>query len=121
MLILLCVVLTESYFQQFLLSSLKVDYSVIIEPFFHIVLVVIHVNLNVKPLKKEMNLWVLIIACPDSTSLYMNYMNNRFIPVVQKRILDIMLPVRTLTLCESILVDSLVYFFCLHPHFASIC
>ena len=57
-----------------------------------------------------MYFWVPSITCPKLKSLYINYMTNGFVPVVQKKILDIMLPVRTSSLRDSILVDSLVYF-----------
>ena len=45
---------------------------------------------------------------------------NGFVPVVRKRILDIMLPVRTSLLRKSFLVESLVYFSSLRPRFASL-
>ena len=87
---------------------------------FHILLVVVYVNLNVKPLKKFKKFWVPSISCLQLTLLYINYMTKKFIPVVRKSILGIMLPVRTSSLCESILVESLVYFSSLHPRFANL-
>ena len=86
----------------------------------YILLVVIYVTLNVQPLKMSMYFWVPIIACSKLTSLYINSMTNRFVQVRWKRILDIMLPIRTSSLCEYILVESLVYFSSLHPIFASL-
>ena len=41
-------------------------------------------NLNVKPLKKCVYFWVPSIACPNLTSLYINYMTNGFVSVVKK-------------------------------------
>ena len=104
-----------------------------------------------------MYFWVPIIACTHLTLLYINYTTNIFVPVVRKRILDIMLLLRTSSLreffksiilsifqsyilasrvnfsrvsCiffeptsslhEFILVQSLVYFFSLHPRFVSL-
>ena len=87
---------------------------------FLIFLVVIYVTLNGKPLKKCMYFWVPIIACPNLTSLYINYTTNRFVPVVRKRILDIMLPLITSSLRESYLVNSLVYFSSLHHRLTSL-
>ena len=67
-----------------------------------------------------MYFWVPITVCPKLTSFYVNYVTNGFIPVVQKRILDIMLPVRTSSLPVFVLVKSLVYFSILHPRSASL-
>ena len=92
----------------------------ILKTIFHILLVVIYVILNFKPLQKCMYFWVPRIACTKLTLLYINYTTNGFVPVVQKRILDIILPARTSSLREYILVKSLVYFSGLHPRFASI-
>ena len=92
----------------------------ILKTSFHIFLVVIYVTLTVKPLKNFMYFWVPSIACPKLTSLYINNTNHEFIPVVQKRILDIMLPIRISLPREFILVESLVYFSILHPRFASL-
>ena len=77
-------------------------------------------TLTVKPLKNFTYFWVRSIACPKLTSNYINYTTNVFVPVVWKRILDIMLPVITSSLCESILVKYLFHFSILHPRFASI-
>ena len=71
-------------------------------------------------LEKCMYFWVPSIACTNLTSLYINYTTNGFVPVVQKMILDVMLPVRTSLLCESFLVESLVYLSSLHPRFVSL-
>ena len=71
-------------------------------------------TLNVKPLKKVMYFWLPRIAYPKLTPLCINYKTNALISVLQKRILYIMLPVRTSSLCESILVES--FFFLLCPH-----
>ena len=49
-LIVVCLVLTNSLFSIILLGDLKVNYSVNIETIFHIFLVVISVSLNVKPM-----------------------------------------------------------------------
>ena len=108
------------YFQQTLPDGLRVNYPVNIETIIHILLIVIYATLNVKPLKKCMYFWVSSISCPNLTLLYINYMTNGFVPVVPKRILDIMLRVRVSLLRESILVDFLVYFLSLHPYFRSI-
>ena len=67
-----------------------------------------------------MSFWVPHISCHSLTSLYINYMTNGFVPVVRKRILYIMLLVRTPSLRESTLVKSLVYFSSLHPRFTSL-
>ena len=58
------------------------------------------------------------LPVPKLTSLYINDKPIRLVSVVRKRILDIMFPVRTSSLHESILVESLVYFSRLHPRFA---
>ena len=97
-------VLTNGLFSTTLLSGLIVDYSVNIEKYFSYTLVVIYVTLNVKPPKKCMYFWVPIIACPKLTSLYINYTTNEFVPVVRKRILDILLSVTTSSLREYFLV-----------------
>ena len=109
-----------------MLGGLRVNNSVNIETIFHILLVVICITLNVKPLKKCMYLWVPSIVCPKLTSLYINYMTNGFVPVVQKRILDIFSWVsclffkHTSSIFEYILVESLIYFLSVHPRFASL-
>ena len=87
---------------------------------FHILLVVINATLNLTPIKKFMQFWQTIIACRQLTSFHSNYMANRFVPVVRQRVLDVVLPVRIFWLCESILVEPLVYFLGLHPRFASL-
>ena len=60
--------------------------------FFHIILVVIYVTLNDKPLKKCMYFWVPSIECPKFTSLYMNFTTKRIMLVLQKSILDNIIP-----------------------------
>ena len=82
----------------------------ILKTILHVLLVVIYVTLGVKTLKKCMYIWVTSIGCPKLTSLYINYTTNGFVPVVQKYIIYIILPVRTSSLHKSILVESLVYF-----------
>ena len=57
-------------------------------------MLVIFVTLNIKPIKKCVYFWVPIIYCTKLKLLYINHTTNGFVPVVQKRILDIMLPVR---------------------------
>ena len=74
------------YFQQFLLGGLRVNNSVNIETIFHILLVVICITLNVKPLKKCMYFWIPRITCTKLTFLYINYRTNGFVPVVWKMI-----------------------------------
>ena len=86
------------YFQQFLLDSLRVNYSVNIETYFSYNLVVIYVSLNAKPLKECMYFWLSTIACTKLNLLYIHYTNNGLIPVVQKRIIYIMVRVRRINL-----------------------
>ena len=93
-LIVLCLVSTKILFSTILLGGLRVNYSVNIETIFHIILVVIYMTIDVKTLKKCMYFWVPNISCTKFTSLYINCTTNRFLPVVRKTILDIMLPVR---------------------------
>ena len=64
-----------------------------------------------------MQFQIAIITCPDLNQFNINLMNNEFVPVVRKRIIDIMIPVRTSLLCEYILIESLVYFSILNPCF----
>ena len=52
----LCLVLTNISFSTFFLCGLRVDYSVKIENYFHIFLVVISMSLTIKPLNKGMYL-----------------------------------------------------------------
>ena len=101
-------------------SCPRVNYSVNVETIIHVFLFVISVFLNVKPLKQCMYFWVPSIAFPKLELLYINYTINIFVPAVQKKILDIMLPVRTSLLHKSILVEYLVYFSSLNPCFASL-
>ena len=54
----------------------------------------IDVAFKVKHLKKCMYFRVTSIACFKLTTLYINYTTIIFIPVVQKHILYILLPVR---------------------------
>ena len=56
-----------------------------------------------------MYLWVPIIACPKLTLLYINYTTNIFVPVLRKRILDIMLPVSRII--QSILLSEMLRLF----------
>ena len=141
--------------QPFLNGSMRVNYSLNIQHFFF----VIYVTLNVKPPKKCMYIWFSSIACPKFTSLYINYMTNIFVLVVQKKdswyydsskknklvkstlsrgaslvyfwayILGLwvylsqiycLLLHPTSSICESILVKSVVYFSSLHFQFLSL-
>ena len=111
------------YFQQFVLDGLRGNYYVNIENYFHMILVVIYVTLNVKPLKKCMYFWVPSIDCPRWTPVYINYMANRFVSVVWKRIIDIMIPVKIINYSSLLSLDRdalLVYFSSLHPRFVSL-
>ena len=108
------------YFQQFLIGGLRENIPLILKTIFLILLVIIYVNLNIKPLKKCVYFWVPIIVCPNLTSLYIHYTTNGFVPVVRKMILHIMFPVRTSSILKYILVQPLVYFSILNPCFASL-
>ena len=92
----------------------------ILETSFHIFLAVIYVTLNVKTLKNFMYFWLPRIACTKLMLLCINYTTNAIIAMLSKRILGIMLPVRTSLLCEFILVKFLVYFSIPHPRFVSL-
>ena len=53
-LIVSCLVLTNSLFSTILLGGLRINYSVNIETIFHIFLVFISVSFNAKPIKKRL-------------------------------------------------------------------
>ena len=56
-----------------------------------------------------MYFWVPILHVASERQSISIIRSNIFIPVVRKKILDIMLPVRTPLLWEFILVESLAY------------
>ena len=66
-LIVLCLVLTNSLLSTILLRGLRLNYSVNIETIFHILLVVIYATLNVKNLNRCMYFSVPQISCPRLT------------------------------------------------------
>ena len=107
-------------FNNFYLVLYGLIIPLILKTIFRILLVLIYFTLNVKPLKQCMYFWIHSISCPKLTSLYINYTTNGFVPVVQERILDIMLPKRTSSPREYFLVESLVYFSSINPRFATL-
>ena len=116
----LCPFFDEQFiFVNFYLVFLILIITLIWRAIFCTLLVVMRMCLF-KPLKRCMYFWFPRIACINITLLYINYTTNGFLPVVQKRILDIMLPGRTSLLRESFLVGSLVYISSLYPRFANL-
>ena len=61
----------------------------ILKTIIHIILVVIYATLIVKPLQKFMHFLLPSIDCTKLALFYINYTTNGFVPVVGKRILDI--------------------------------